>query len=79
MPSTKSKICSGYRPVTSSTTAAITARMPISPRPAQLWSCSPYCHANHSPDPVNRPTMMYCGMASSHHFTSASPRDSCPG
>jgi hypothetical protein len=25
---------------------------------------------------AQRPTMMYCGMASSYHFTSASPRDS---
>gem|GEM_PF-5615556 len=33
-------------------------------------------HGAHSPAPVNRLMMMYCGMASSHHFTSASPRDS---
>src|SRR5271166_692178 len=31
---------------------------------------------HHTMPPVNTPAMMYCGMASSHHFTSASPRDS---
>ena len=75
----KSKRDWGYRPVTARTIAAIRTRIPIRPPPPQLKSWLPSRHAAQVPPPANNPTMMYCGMASSHHFTRTSPRDSRSG
>ena len=58
----------------SNATPANTTNTSINPKPeaAQLNRAP-------APDPRKKATITYCGIANSHHFTSASPRDSLSG
>ena len=77
-PSTKSKICSGTAGHRQHD-GRDDRRGPISPALPQLPPRLSSCQPSHDPPPVNTAMMMYCGMASSHHLTRVSPRDSRPG
>jgi hypothetical protein len=76
---TKSKIGRGRRPVKSRTMAEMNTRRLINPPLAAAVYSSPAPLHRVQPAPVKIATITYCGMASSHHFTSTSPRDSDAG